>query len=448
MSITSITFLFHFLPIFLLLYLLIPFRGARNVFLLLASLLFYAWGELSYTLVLLLSILVNYGVGALISRTQGRTRRGALAAGILANLGLLAVFKYTKLIVSAVQPLLEAAGISVEVGTIHLPIGISFFTFKAIAYLVDLHRRHAEFERNPIGFATYLCMFPQLLAGPIMRYPEAQQQLRARHVTLSGFRLGVEEFIVGIGQKMLIANTLASPAEAIFALPPGSLSTGVAWLGAFCYTLQIYFDFSGYTNMAIGIGRMMGFTFPANFNYPYIAESVTDFWKRWHITLSTWFRDYLWFPLGSTRRGRLRAYINLLTVFSLCGLWHGAGWTFIAWGFLHGAALAAERAGGLLVLARLPRPFRTCYALLIVTGGWVLFRSGSIGAASRYLWSMVRLSGGDGIHSIGQYLPPEAILALTGGVLFSAPWGNLLKRGLRRWDRCQLCCGPPACWSS
>ena len=434
MSFTSITFIFYFLPVFLLIYLLVPSTTAKNVCLLFASLVFYAWGEMSFTAVLLVSIALNYVAGYLISRTHGAARHIVLAAGITLNVGMLSAFKYTTFVFGTLAPALETANVFIRVGRIHLSLGISFFTFKAISYLVDLHRQHARFERNPISFATYLAMFPQLAAGPIMRFPDIQDALSSRSVGLSGFRLGVEMFIVGLGQKLLVANVLAAPVDAAFSLPATALSGGVAWLGALCYTLQVYVDFAGYTNMAIGLGHMLGFKFPANFNYPYIAESITDFWKRWHITLSTWFRDYLWFPLGASRKGMLRAYLNLLIVFGLCGLWHGAAWQFLAWGLLHGASLVAERAGLLRILLRVPRPLRTAYALVVVITGWVLFRADSMAHAGRYLSAMVRLPAGDGIHDVVQYLFPETVLAMAAGVVLSAPCIRALKVYIATWS--------------
>jgi alginate O-acetyltransferase complex protein AlgI len=355
MLFTEPVFWFLFLPLLLSLHFLVV-RPQRNLLLLLASLLFYAWGERSFVFVMLASIAFNYVVGLWIDTRRGvrsRERRWPLAVGVAGNLLLLAAYKYANVLADQLSAVFVALGLpGLELEPIHLPIGISFFTFQGMSYVIDIHRGETPVQRHPLRLALYISMFPQLIAGPIVRYGRIATQLVERTIDRRGFADGVRRFTVGLGKKVLIANSVALPADTIFALPPDQLTTAAAWLGIVCYTLQIYFDFSGYSDMAIGLGRMFGFRFPENFNYPYVAESVTEFWRRWHMTLSNWFRDYLYLPLGGNRLGRVRLAANLFTVFFLCGLWHGASWTFVVWGLYHGVLLSLERrrvgrAGGL-----------------------------------------------------------------------------------------------------
>lgn len=409
MPFNSITFVFYFLPAFLLLYVLVRNTYARNVLLLAASLCFYAWGEFRYLSLLLASAAVNYALGLRLSSRSGGARRAWMWAGVTLNLAPLVVLKYATL-------------------KLALPIGISFFTFKAISYLVDVHRKDVVPERDPLIFATYLTMFPQILAGPIERFTDAQKAIRERRVTLSKFRLGAERFMIGMAEKLLIANTLAGPANTAFSTMPAALSAHLAWLGIVCYTLEIYFDFAGYTDMAIGIGHMMGFSFPRNFNYPYTASSITDFWQRWHITLSGWLRDYVWYPLGANRKGKLRTYSNLLIVFALCGLWHGANYTFLLWGLFHGLLLVIERAGLLGVLKKMGRSLAAVYSVLMVMIGWVLFRADSLPQAVQYLGAMAGQSAAVFDDRVSRLLSVDVVLALIAGVLFSFPWSALRPR--------------------
>jgi alginate O-acetyltransferase complex protein AlgI len=303
-----------------------------------------------------------------------------------------------------------------------LPIGISFFTYHAISDVVDVYRRDASAQKRPVEAALYLLVFPQLIAGPIVRYRQIAAQLTARVTTLDDFAAGVRRFIVGLGKKMLIANTLAAPADQIFGLPADQITTAHAWLAVTCYTLQIYFDFSGYSDMAIGLGRMFGFRFPENFNYPYIASSVQDFWRRWHMSLSAWFRDYVYIPLGGNRASTGRVYFNLVLVFFLCGLWHGANWTFVVWGLFHGAFLVFERLGLLDALARLPALLRHAYVLLVVMVAWVFFRADSIGGAATMLQALVGFGGAaPSPYTPIWYLTPQVALALAAGIAGSGP---------------------------
>ncbi len=344
MLFSAATFLFLFLPVLLLLYFLCP-RRLRNLLLLTASLLFYVWGEKTYVFVLLASIAVNYTLGLWLDGLRtARGRRLAIALAVFANLGLLATFKYAVFLLQNCNVALAALHLApLPVPNIHLPLGISFFTFHALSYVIDVYRGEVRALKDPIAFALYISFFPQSIAGPIVRYSDLATQLVRRRFFRAGFAEGVRRFIFGLSKKMLIANTLALPADAIFGLPPEGLSAGLAWLGITCYTLQIYFDFSGYSDMAIGLARMFGFDFKENFNYPYVSRSVTEFWRRWHMSLSSWFRDYLYIPLGGNRRGTIHTYFNLLAVFFLCGLWHGASWAFVGWGLYHGGFLVLER---------------------------------------------------------------------------------------------------------
>lgn len=402
----------------LALYYVLPAR-ARNAVLLAFSLLFYAWGELEYSAVMLVSIAGNHLCGALVARAQGARRGRILAIGLALNLALLGLFKYAGWLVR------ELAGLALDLGAtpppswtgfeVHLPIGISFFTFQAMSYLIDVARREAEPQKRLTDFALYLALFPQLVAGPIVRYSDVARQLVKRRHRTALFASGVQRFIQGLAKKLLLANTVGSAADEVFAVPGAELTPAAAWLGTVCYTLQIYFDFSGYSDMAIGLGRMFGFRFRENFLHPYGAASVTDFWRRWHVSLSTWFRDYLYVPLGGNRGGTLRTYRNLWTVFLLCGLWHGAAWTFVAWGAFHGALLVFERA----VLGRPPRgPAGHVYTLLMVMVGWVFFRAESLSGALAHLGAMAGFTAPTGAAlEAAPLLEPELLAALLIGPL-------------------------------
>ncbi len=392
MLFSSITFLFYFFPLFLGLYYVLPWK---NGVLLLASLIFYAWGEPRFVLLLLCSALINYGIGFLLARHQrldeepkSHSGRWILGVGISANLGLLVYFKYLGFFASSLNQLLHAHFPQPE---IVLPLGISFFTFQGISYLIDVYRGTIAAQSNFWNFFMYKAMFPQLIAGPIVRYQQIAHEIK--HRTLDNARLwhGLHQFILGLAQKVLIANTVAAAADSVFGTNPQELTAPAAWLGIICYSLQILYDFAGYSNMAIGIGHMIGFTYPPNFNRPYSALSITDFWRRWHISLSTWFRDYVYIPLGGNRVSRERVYFNLALVFVLCGLWHGAAWTFIIWGAWHGVLLVLERAGLGRQLRRWPDIIAQGYTLLCVMIGWVFFRAHDLPTALQFLQAMLGL---------------------------------------------------------
>ncbi|HUW31202.1 MAG TPA: MBOAT family O-acyltransferase [Planctomycetota bacterium] len=400
MSLAAPVFLFLFLPVVLLLGL--GLRGRfRNVVLIAGSLVFYLWDEKLFGVLLLASIGINYAIGLGMGRvTDRRAARLLLVLGAVVNLGLLVACKYANFIVANVNGLLGVASIPpVQLARVHLPLGISFFTFQGLSYLVDIYRGEAKPAGGPGQFALYLAFFPKVIAGPIVKYKEIAGQLASRSVNRQDLADGIRRFIIGLGKKIIIANALAVPADRIFALRTGLLTPATAWLGAVCYTLQIYYDFSGYSDMAIGLGRMFGFRLPENFNYPYVSRSIREFWQRWHISLSTWFRDYLYIPLGGNRSGTARTYVNLMIVFLLCGLWHGANWTFVVWGAFQGCFLILER-----IRKRSPSPplerglggevFHHAYALLVIIVGWVIFRATTLGGALGYLGAMAGIARG------------------------------------------------------
>jgi alginate O-acetyltransferase complex protein AlgI len=417
MVFSSATFLFVFLPIFLILYFILPWK---NVVITAASLIFYFWGESWYTALIIILALANYFIALAITSRGGR---GFLVLGIAIDLGALIYFKYAGFLVGNLNPMLSwAEWPTISIGSIHLPLGLSFFTFHVLSYLIDIYRREIAPERYPLNVALYISMFPQLIAGPIIRFKTIVHDIHKHRSTQTSVALGIRFFIIGLGQKLVLANTAAGPADQIFALSPTVLDAKLAWLGALAYTLQIYFDFCGYSNMAIGLGLMMGMHFPINFNYPYVSQSITEFWRRWHMTLSAWFRDYVYVPLGGNRGGRLKTYRNLIIVFLLCGAWHGAEWTFIVWGAYHGIFLIGERLARELRISPPPRLIRHCYALLVVIVGWVFFRSGSIEQAGRFISAMAGFGSGDGAtYNVWQYLPPDTALILGAAIVGCAP---------------------------
>ncbi len=423
MVFASPVFLFLFLPFTLAVYALTPHR-LRNAWLLLASILFYVWGELSFMVVLLAAIGANWGFGLWIARVCRTPAAGrVLALAVTTNLALLIVVKYGGFLVFNANRVLTALGLDpFPLPPIALPLGISFFTFHAVSYVVDVSRGDAEAQRNPLDLALYFLMFPHLIAGPIVRWHHVAPQITARTVDLDAFALGVRRFVVGLGKKTLIANTLAVPVDAIFALPADQLTPATTWLAVACYTLQIYFDFSGYSDMAIGLAQMFGFRFRENFDHPYAAQSIREFWRRWHISLSTWFRDYVFIPMGGSRAAEPRVYLNLLTVFVLCGLWHGASWTFLVWGLYHGAFQILERLGLAALLARSWRPLRHAYALVVVMIGWVPFRADSLAHAVAVLRVMfdpaaAAVAG----QSLARHLDAAVVVALAAGCIGAMP---------------------------
>lgn len=392
MVFSSPAFLFGFLPIFLAVYFAAPARF-RNMVILVASLLFYYTDAGALSFVLCGSIVVNYLIALYFCKSSGLARKVALAAGVAANLVPLLYYKYWMFVIQSVNDaaLLLDSKANFSISQILLPAGVSFFTFHAISYLLDVYNHKVKPAESLVDFGMYMANFPQLIAGPIVRYSEIVDVVRVRKVRLEQIYTGLITFVIGLSQKIILADSVGSVADSIFALPQSELTTGYAWLGAFAYALQIYFDFSGYSNMAIGLGRMMGFEFPQNFDQPYRSQNVTEFWRRWHMTLSRWFRDYLYIPLGGNRAGRFRTLTNLFIVFFLCGLWHGASYGFIVWGIYHGMLLIIERE----LLSRfgfvMSGWMGQAVTFLLVMIGWVFFRASSLSEAVDYLVVMANI---------------------------------------------------------
>jgi len=439
MVFSSASFLFYFLPLVLLLYYVAaPTLGLRNLVLLLASFIFYAWGEGIYTVIMAISIVANYFFGLWVYRAHRQSSaKLQIGLAIAFNITLLVIFKYCNFLVDNINLYVAAPlGLTpIEIGKIHLPIGVSFYTFHCISYLMDIYRGQTPPNRSLAQLSLYISLFPQLVAGPIIRYKDIADQLTRRTVSAERFAMGINRFVAGLGKKVLIANVLAMPADKIFGIPADQLTPSVAWLGLVCYALQIYFDFSGYSDMAIGLAHMFGFKFMENFNYPYISRSIREFWRRWHISLSTWYRDYLYIPLGGNRCSEARVTFNLVLVFFLCGLWHGASWCFVIWGLYHGLFLGLERSrfGKWLDHAWWPIPH--VYTILVFLVGWVFFRATSLDHALAFIKTMAGFSEGTGKEwHVGLFLNPKVLIMLWVGILGSMP----LIPWLRDWRRRRL----------
>ena len=414
MVFSSLIFLYIFLPATLLVYYLLPRKG-RNAVLFFFSLIFYAWGEPVYVLGILASVVVNYFFGIQLEKHRSRA---LLAVNIALNLGYLAFFKYTGFVIGTMNRLL---GTDMTILKIALPIGISFYTFQALSYTVDVYRGKVAAGKNILDFGTYITMFPQLIAGPIVRYQTIERELRTRKETLEDFTDGIRRFATGLGKKVLLANSIGQIWDAVRKGSESDLTTATVWLGMICFTFQIYFDFSGYSDMAIGLGRMFGFHFDENFDYPYISSSVTEFWRRWHISLSTWFKEYVYIPLGGNRRGAVRQIRNILIVWFLTGLWHGAAWSFVLWGVYYGLFLIMEKLFLGKLLKKLPRAIAWFYTILIVIGGWGIF--GLADVLPELKMSFVRgalFLGDNGVYSAHtQYLLSGHIVLLVVAAIIS-----------------------------
>jgi alginate O-acetyltransferase complex protein AlgI len=424
MVFSSEVFLFGFLPAVLALYLLAPGARLKNVVLVLASMFFYAWGEGRFVALVAGEALVNYGFGLALTRLPGggtRERKLVLAAAVTFDLAVLVWFKYAGFLAENAAFLtggrVDPAGVMAHV---YLPLGISFFTFHAISYVVDVYRHTSEARRNPLEVVLYFMFFPQLIAGPIIRYKDIAAQLSRRVVTVDGFAYGARRFIVGLGKKVLIANTLGACVDHVFATAPGDVSRPLAWFALAAYTLQIYFDFSGYSDMAIGMARMFGFTFLENFDFPYVSRSIQEFWRRWHISLSRWFRDYLYIPLGGNRVAPWRVYANLLIVFFLVGLWHGAKWTFVVWGLIHGTFLILERVGAVRRITATP-VVRHVYVLAVVMFAWVFFRADSFAYALGFLKALA-VQGPSPLLGFRGAVDHEMLIAFALGCVLATPF--------------------------
>lgn len=419
MIFSSLFFLFVFLPLTLLVYLFVP-KKAKNIVLLISSLIFYAWGEPVYILLMVFSIIYNYISGMEIDfyRRRGNTAQLRLifwlAVGV--NLGILGFFKYYGFLLENLNRILP---FTIKYTPLALPIGISFYTFQTLSYIIDVYRGDVDVQRNPINFGLYISMFPQLIAGPIVRYSDIEAQLTDRKVTFEGFGQGVKFFVKGLAKKVLLANNIGMAYTAISALPADKFSALAAWIGAVAYTFQIYFDFSGYSDMAIGLGKMFGFTFMMNFDHPYISSSITEFWRRWHISLSTWFREYVYIPLGGNREGTAKAIRNLFIVWTLTGFWHGAAWNFVVWGLYYGVLLVLEKYVLHPVIERLPGAVRHIYALFFVVIGWVIFAAPSLSSAVHYIHVMfgggTAADGSAGVYYLYNYLIILILCALCSG---------------------------------
>jgi alginate O-acetyltransferase complex protein AlgI len=434
MLFSSPVFLFLFLPLLLAAYFSAP-RSLGNFVLLTASLLFYAWGEPRYFGVMLLVIATNYGFGLWVERTASLSvRKCVVTLAVAFNLSVLVYFKYAGFFIANVKAVTPTWTADLRVPSeIVMPLGISFYTFQAMSYVIDVYRGTTSARRNPLDLALYVVFFPQLIAGPIVRYVDVARELDSRTADLEKFASGTRRFVIGLGKKMLIANSCAAVADVLFAAPPDQLPATVAWLGLICYSLQIYFDFSGYSDMAIGLGRMFGFEFAENFNYPYMACSITDFWRRWHISLSSWFRDYVYIPLGGNRCGPWRTGFHLATVFLLCGLWHGAEWTFVVWGAAHGGLLIVERCGVQRILRRCPKLIAHAYVLVVVCLSWVPFRAADLPSAAGYMQALFGLNpASDGEYAAAHFLSRGLLLALGAGCLGAAPIAHLVETTIRQ----------------
>ena len=442
MVFSSSTFLGLFLPVLLLVYI---FSRYRNLTLLLGSLLFYSWGEPKALLVMLAVILANYFGALLIGSAAGSEKnlraKVLLTICIALNLGVLITYKYLSFSIGNLNLLLKSWGYSINDPGIPLPIGISFYIFQTVSYLIDVYRKEVEPQKNILSFALYVSLFPQLIAGPIVRYKTIAEEIADRDIRMDNVSEGLQRFAVGLAKKVLIADTMAVVADAVFSQPAGTIPTFCCWLGAVAYMLQIYYDFSGYSDMAIGLGRVFNFHFLENFNFPYCAVSVQDFWRRWHISLSTWFRDYLYIPLGGSRCSVWRTYLNLLIVFLLCGLWHGAAWNFVVWGLYQGTGLVVERLGFKKVLERVPGFIGNIYVWLFALVGWVIFRAPTMEYAWQYLKNMFCGNAGVRVADFSialEFMTFSNGLVLLLGVFFAYPLASRLFGKVNHYARVWL----------
>lgn len=425
MVFSSTLFIFFFLPAVLLVYFAVPDR-LRNFVLFFFSLIFYSWGEPVYILIMLFSTIFDYVNGLLIGRFQSRRRHGAakavLLSSVIVNLGILVFFKYNNFLIENIN---AVAGSALPLLEIALPIGISFYTFQTMSYTFDVYRKEVSAQKNIIRFATYVTMFPQLVAGPIVQYKDIEPQLALRKITINGFTYGIKRFVAGLSKKVLLANQAGVLWEQISGSSLESLTASEAWLGAVAFSFQIYFDFSGYSDMAVGLGEMFGFHFKENFNYPYCAKSITEFWRRWHISLGVWFREYVYIPLGGNRKGIARWLFNILVVWCLTGFWHGASWNFVIWGLYFGVLLIIEK---VFLLKRLSKCkyISHIYTIILVIISWMIFAFDNISNAGLYLKAMFGLNGKGIFSSVSGYFLSSNAVVLLACTVFSA---NIFKEG-------------------
>ena len=422
MLFSSMTFVFLFLPIVCLIYLLAK-KELHNAILLAASILFYAWGEPRYLAIMILTILANY-VGAIALDKHKKYKKPILLATIAVDLSFLLYFKYFNFFIDNINSIFAMDITFLEV---IMPIGISFYTFQAMSYLIDVYKGDAKVQKDIYKLALYISLFPQLVAGPIVKYRDVDEQIDHRTVTFDKVSYGVKRFIIGLAKKMLLANTLGAVADEIFGLPVAQASPQLAWVGAIFYSLQLFYDFSGYSDMAIGLGSIFGFKFLENFNYPYISKSITEFWRRWHISLSTWFKEYLYIPLGGNRKGNVRTYVNLFLVFLATGFWHGASWNFIFWGLWHGVFIIFEKMTGWHKesKSRIISGAQHIYTIFVFVIGWVMFRAENMSYATDYIKNMFGLvKEHTAVNDVSYYLDNAEMLALIAGILCAMPVFN------------------------
>ncbi len=423
--------MFIFLPIFFVIYYVAP-KGIRNLVLLIASLIFYAWGEPIYIFIMLFSTVFDYIIGLFIHRFREKRSiaRIFLITSVVVNLSLLGFFKYTDFFISNINGLF---GASIGLLNIALPIGISFYTFQTMSYTIDLYRGKIGVQKNIISFGAYISMFPQLIAGPIVTYSHVEKEINHRMISWDKFGEGTMRFVEGLGKKVLIANNIGLLWENVKALPQSELTLVGSWLGIMAFALQLYFDFSGYSDMAIGLGKMLGFEFPENFNYPYISRSITEFWRRWHITLGSWFREYVYIPLGGNRVGSIRLYMNLFVVWFLTGFWHGAGWNFIIWGLYFSVLLILEKSFLMRLFERLPTFVSRIYLIVAVLISWVFFSLEKMDLIGQYLGTMFGLGGTALINNNTLYLILNYLVLFIIAVLFATPLMDRMKGKINKW---------------
>lgn len=428
MLFSSMIFLWFFLPLVFCSYYLIDKRF-KNILLLISSIIFYAWGGVSYSLIMLSSIIINYIFALLIDKAiednNLKNKKIYLALCIIINLSILGYFKYTNFIISIINSLSQNK--IIELTNIVLPIGISFYTFQALSYVIDVYRGHNKAQKNIFNLALYISFFPQLIAGPIVKYHDIENQILNRNESLENIFYGIKRFIYGLSKKVILANMFALSCDEILKQPTDELGTALVWCASVLYTLQIYYDFSGYSDMAIGLGRMFGFNFLENFNYPYISKSIKEFWRRWHISLSTWFKEYLYIPLGGNRKRKLFTYINLLIVFFATGLWHGASYNFILWGLFHGFFLVIERIflGKLLEKNKL-KFINHIYVIFVFVIGWVLFRADDL----KHAFELYKLmfSYKESIYTVRYFFYPQTFVCFIFGILFSGLFQSIFPK--------------------
>ncbi|MDE6208979.1 MAG: MBOAT family protein [Lachnospiraceae bacterium] len=426
MVFSDLLFLFRFLPIVLLIYFIAP-KKLRNGILFFSSLVFYAWGEPVYVCLMLFSTLVDYVHGRLVYRfkNNGELKKAKIvvASSMIINLGLLGFFKYVDFFIGSVN---SVFGNSIEFLNVALPIGISFYTFQTMSYTLDIYMNNEEPQKNIINFGAYVAMFPQLIAGPIVQYRTVANELRSRKENIDDFALGVRRFILGLGKKVLLANSTGAVWTEIKNLPDADLTVAGSWIGIICFALQIYYDFAGYSDMAIGLGKMFGFNFPVNFDYPYLSKSVTEFFRRWHISLGKWFRDYVYIPLGGNRKGLLKQVRNIMIVWFLTGFWHGAAYNFILWGLYFGILLVIEKLFLLKLLNKINGAFAHIYALFVVLIGWVLFEFDSMNAMGRFFSCMFGFGGFSLCNDYTLYLLINSAAVIVIAAVGSTPLPKLI----------------------